>query len=330
MTRHYLVFPQGLWPTSSSTSSFINRATLGTLLRPDELWPTSPPSCCTIRTLFIERVISFCKHCNRHGRSNNRKIKTAKAYTSVFTRLLNHPDRPHPPKSLSSQSQRSSWWSLETTSLSFWMLAWIDSEWSERFIQHIPSKSSQLWPCAKSKKSVAALFCNVAWRTLSTSNKRPNNALLVAFVCLASQQPSLSNVVNAFPEAAPGNKREAAKRWLKDQNSTLLYTTLCPMGEAVLQNHRCVRGQYWKAPKTTRASFYMWRDTGPCPVSTNKKYPWRQQEGSISTLRQIRCCIIAPNSAIFKDRVSRGNIPCLRLILSRVDKLDAKVHLYRP
>lgn len=74
---------------------------------------------------------------------------------------------------------------------SSWMLLCMDSEWSLRFIQHIPLKSSHPCSWANSKKSVLlcfAVLCDVQSRHLVNI---PVKALLVALLSFASQQPSL-------------------------------------------------------------------------------------------------------------------------------------------
>ena len=102
----------------------------------------------------------------------------------------------------------------------------IDTEWSDKFIQHMPSNSSQPWPWANKRKSMAALFWRVACLTESTSTNKSLIARDVALVCLASQQPSLLSCARAPADATPGVKNEVAIISPGDQNFTLSWHLL--------------------------------------------------------------------------------------------------------
>lgn len=88
-------------------------------------------------------------------------------------------------------------------SCSCWMLWWMEVEWSNKFIQHSPSVSSQPCPYARSRKSIAALFCNAARQTELISSNRPESACEVALVCLLSQHLSLFKLANALAATTP-------------------------------------------------------------------------------------------------------------------------------
>lgn len=77
------------------------------------------------------------------------------------------------------------------------------SEWSDKFMQHIPSRTSHLCPCAKRRKWIAALFCKVACLIESTSVSKGEREDSVALVCLASQHPNLFNLAKAWALATP-------------------------------------------------------------------------------------------------------------------------------
>lgn len=98
----------------------------------------------------------------------------------------------------------------------------IDLEWSERFIQHMPSNSWHPCPCTSSKKSIAARFCRVACRMESMSTNNSFMALVVALVSLANQHSSLRREVKAWAAATPGTKKEAKMVFSAFQKVTLL------------------------------------------------------------------------------------------------------------
>jgi len=100
------------------------------------------------------------------------------------------------------------------------VLLCIDFEWSDNFIQHMPSKSWHPWPWANSK-SIAAWFCGIACCTESLSSSNLLRAKEVAFVCLVSQHPSLLSVLNALADVTPGAKKDAAIIPPGFENSTL-------------------------------------------------------------------------------------------------------------
>lgn len=100
------------------------------------------------------------------------------------------------------------------------MLLWMDSKWSAKFTQHIPLTSSQPWPWADNRKSMAAGLCNVAWRIESISSKRPVNAVEVPLLCFASQQPNFLRFVNALVTPSPRANKDAAVISEGSQNAT--------------------------------------------------------------------------------------------------------------
>lgn len=85
----------------------------------------------------------------------------------------------------------------------------------------MPSNSSHPCSWANSKKSIAALFCNVVCLIESTSSSKSDIAFEVAFVCFVSQHPNLFNCARAPAEATPGVKKEATMIAPGDQNPTL-------------------------------------------------------------------------------------------------------------
>ena len=71
------------------------------------------------------------------------------------------------------------------------------------------------------RKSIAAQFCSAACRTQSISSSSSLRAKEVAFVCLASQHPSLLSVLNALADATPGARKDSAMTPPGFQSSTV-------------------------------------------------------------------------------------------------------------
>lgn len=76
----------------------------------------------------------------------------------------------------------------------------MDIEWSDRIIQHSPSKFSQLCLSASKGKSMAALFCKVAGLTALASVIMLLIAMEVVLTSLLSQHPNCFNSFNASAE----------------------------------------------------------------------------------------------------------------------------------
>lgn len=128
---------------------------------------------CTGKAIILLRLLLIicCRQDKIHGmhitiNKNTPKITmpyiTKRLSHTLKPRLLSHENIPHQSPSLCCCS-------CLVNCLRLLILLWMDSEWSLKFMQHMPSNSSHLWPWANSKKSMAALFCSVACRTELTS-----------------------------------------------------------------------------------------------------------------------------------------------------------------
>lgn len=89
-------------------------------------------------------------------------------------------------------------------SLRIWIFWWMDSLWLERFIQHMPSKSSQ---CTL---GLVALFCRWLCLMILTFARGSFSAWDVALVCLLSQHLKFFSIFKAFAAVTPMVNIEAA------------------------------------------------------------------------------------------------------------------------
>lgn len=144
------------------------------------------------KAAFTADHIMLIKHGKQHTK-HNRQIPSTQAM-SIICFNQPHP-QVHPAKRFHPVVSTSCWFG-RCSSCSW---AWMDLEWSLRFTQYSPLKSWQ--PClwAESKKSVAVLFCNIAYRILSTSSNNSEIAVLVALLnlSLAARESLLSRILGS-------------------------------------------------------------------------------------------------------------------------------------
>lgn len=146
--------------------------------------------------------IILCKHCCKHpikhGKQNTIQINTKSTTPTTLSIWTTH--GPSPPNRFFSQLPNGSlstviFWVCSLIHVSFWC---IDSLWSDKLKQHIPSTSWHPWPWASKRKSIAALFCNTACLMLSISMSSSLNTSVVALACLTDQHANRStdNMLN--------------------------------------------------------------------------------------------------------------------------------------
>lgn len=120
-----------------------------------------------------------------------------------------HPVRPQFLNVFWNQSSLSS---LIEWTISFILLmeAWILWLLSDRLKQQNPSNFSQLCPCTKRRKSMAAWFCRVACLVASSSSRSLLRAADIKFTCFATQHSWWLNWLRAFAAATRSKKAEMA------------------------------------------------------------------------------------------------------------------------
>lgn len=157
----------------------------------------------TIKVLKIDRAI--------HMRTITRATEMR-----VFTTDASQPESPQFLKMFPSQSSVSTLM-LEMRPCSSCIFEWMVLLLDDKLRQQRPSKSSQQWPCASNRKSIATRFWMVACLVISSSARRLLRAADVRFACFTTQHSRWPNSPRALAAATHGKKMETATLFDFDQ-----------------------------------------------------------------------------------------------------------------